>query len=196
MSKEALKELTRDTWEDTLAWAKLQTLLGVHKKMVRKLQRDLETLVKDIKPSSSLKLGIYKDMLDEFEELERQFSEDLPKRGQSTSDMIFNLMSVANAEAAEAYSISIGRIQWVSFIFLPLITISGFFGMNVDILANNPPFAWYFVIAVPFLILVLVITLTFQHIVSFACMTKEYLGEVWDRLRSRRTTDDTRKESV
>lgn len=35
--------------------------------------------------------------------------------------------------------------------------------MNIDILANNPSFKWYFVVAVPFLVLVLLITLALQH---------------------------------
>ncbi|KAK6332784.1 hypothetical protein TWF696_002807 [Orbilia brochopaga] len=190
MSKDALKDLARDTWEDTMAWAKLQILPGVHKKMVRKTQRDLEALAKHV--GLSLEMDVYKDILDELEELERQFSDDLTKRGQSTSDMIFNLMSVANAEATEAYSISIGRIQWISFIFLPLIAISGLFGMNVDILADNPSFGWYFVIAIPFLILVLVITFAFQYklnirrgIASFAFGTREFFRNVWGKLQGK-----------
>jgi hypothetical protein len=35
--------------------------------------------------------------------------------------------------------------------------------MNVDILADNPSFTWYFVIAAPSLILVLGVTLTLQY---------------------------------
>lgn len=35
--------------------------------------------------------------------------------------------------------------------------------MNIDILADNPSFAWYFVVAVPFLVFVLVVTGALQH---------------------------------
>jgi hypothetical protein len=36
-------------------------------------------------------------------------------------------------------------------------TQQGMFGMNVDILANNPPIKWYFIIAIPFTALVLIL---------------------------------------
>jgi hypothetical protein len=43
--------------------------------------------------------------------------------------------------------------------FLPLLICQkqGMFGMNVDILANNPSIKWYFIIAIPFTALVLII---------------------------------------
>lgn len=35
-----------------------------------------------------------------------------------------------------------------TFIFLPLIFLLGFFGMNVDLFADEPSIKWYFVAAV------------------------------------------------
>jgi hypothetical protein len=91
MSIDALKDLARDTWKDIRVWATLQTLLGVHQKMIRRAQRDLETLAKLFSPglgSHGLDSQVYTDILDELEEVERQFSDDLTRQGQSTCDMV------------------------------------------------------------------------------------------------------------
>src|SRR5436305_4086366 len=45
---------------------------------------------------------------------------------------------------------SMWRLSWITFIFLPLTFIVGFFGMNVDTFAKNPSIKWYFIAAVPF----------------------------------------------
>ena len=44
------------------------------------------------------------------------------------------------------------RLSWITFIFLPLTFLVGFFGMNVDIFSNYPSIKWYFVAAVPFML--------------------------------------------
>ncbi|KAK0749662.1 hypothetical protein B0T18DRAFT_427746 [Schizothecium vesticola] len=160
-SVDSLEKLARDTWEDTVAWATLRTLLGVHKKLIYGTQHDLEKLAASI--GLTLDTTEYKKLVKELDEIELQFSDDLTRHGQSTSDIIFNLMNVANAKAAESFNNGLGRIQWVSFVFFPLILVSGLFGMNIDLLADNPSFVWYFAIAIPFMALVLVPMLVAQH---------------------------------
>lgn len=87
MSTDALKILVRDTWNDTLAWTTLQTLLGVHREMVLKAQRDMTKMAKSV--GIDLDSQVYSDIVDELNELELRFSDDLPRRGQSTSDMVW-----------------------------------------------------------------------------------------------------------
>ena len=38
---------------------------------------------------------------------------------------------------------SMWRLSWITFIFLPLTFLVGFFGMNVDTFANDPSVKWY-----------------------------------------------------
>lgn len=86
MSTSALKKLARDTWTDTLTWATLQTLVGVHLKMITKAQRDLKSIAAVV--HVTLDDNVFDDILDDFKELERLFAEDLSKRAQSTSDVV------------------------------------------------------------------------------------------------------------
>jgi len=58
------------------------------------------------------------------------------------------------------------RLSWITFIFLPLTFIVGFFGMNVDIFANNPNIKWYFASAVPMMVLMLLIWYCIKHSIS------------------------------
>lgn len=50
---------------------------------------------------------------------------------------------------------SMWRLSWITFLFLPLTFLVGFFGMNVDTFTNNPSIKYYFITSVPFMLLVL-----------------------------------------
>ncbi|MCJ1279693.1 hypothetical protein MMC21_007517 [Puttea exsequens] len=92
---------------------------------------------------------------------------DFRSRGQSISDLVYNIINVRqaqaaqrSADAAQEESRSLGRISWITFVFFPLIAVAGIFGMNVDILVNTPPsLAWFFIISAPATVLVFIIAL-------------------------------------
>ena len=50
----------------------------------------------------------------------------------------FNLTSIAEAQKSTSTNVSMKRLSWITFIFLPLMFISSVFGMNVDVLKSNP----------------------------------------------------------
>ncbi|OMP85068.1 hypothetical protein BK809_0000820 [Diplodia seriata] len=61
---------------------------------------------------------------------------------------------------------SMWRLSWITFIFLPLTFISGFFGMNLDIFSkdeNNPELKWYFIVTVPLMVTVVLFWLFFKR---------------------------------
>src|SRR5437762_95797 len=41
--------------------------------------------------------------------------------------------------------LSMWRLSWITFIFLPLTFIVGFFGMNVDVFAKDPSIKWHLI---------------------------------------------------
>lgn len=122
LSIEQLEGLAQDTWEDSLSWFTIQKLLNAHQKTISKAQADLKALTELV----GLKDG--KDQLqrclEELQELETIVSQDFTKREQNISSLVYNIIGVQNAQAAQAYSESIGRITWISFIFFPLIAVS------------------------------------------------------------------------
>lgn len=89
MSTGALKGLAYEIWKDILAWSTLHTLAGVHKKTVRRMRQDLRKLATTVK--LKIDSDMYEDILDELNELERQFLDEMTRRGQSTSDLVWRV---------------------------------------------------------------------------------------------------------
>ena len=58
------------------------------------------------------------------------------------------------------------RLSWITFVFLPLTFLVGFFGMNVDTFMNDPSIKWYFVAAVPMMLSVLILWYVIKHILA------------------------------
>ena len=67
----------------------------------------------------------------------------------------FNLTSIAEAQKSTSTNVSMKRLSWITFIFLPLMFISSVFGMNVDVLKSNPHWWIYILFAAGTMILTL-----------------------------------------
>jgi hypothetical protein len=61
---------------------------------------------------------------------------------------------------------SMWRLSWITFIFLPLTFIVGFFGMNVDTFQNYPRIRYYFAAAVPLMVIVIVLWFIIKHMLA------------------------------
>ncbi|TXB96358.1 hypothetical protein FocTR4_00016756 [Fusarium oxysporum f. sp. cubense] len=55
----------------------------------------------------------------------------------------FAWASINEAHKSTSLAISMKRLSWITFIFLPAMFAASLFGMNVDILENNPDWRWY-----------------------------------------------------
>ncbi|KAF7506301.1 hypothetical protein GJ744_011874 [Endocarpon pusillum] len=71
----------------------------------------------------------------------------LTNLSQNIIQLEFNLTSISEAQKSTSTNRSLKRLTWVTFIFLPLLFIASLFGMNIDLLANNPAWWWYPVLA-------------------------------------------------
>ncbi|CAG7939810.1 unnamed protein product [Penicillium salamii] len=56
---------------------------------------------------------------------------------------IRELLQIELAWVSTNESASFKRLSWITFVFLPLMFVSSLFGMNVDLLQNNPDWKWY-----------------------------------------------------
>ena len=55
---------------------------------------------------------------------------------------MYKSVSIRDARDSLRLNESLWRLSWITFIFLPLTFVTGFFGMNVDKFAGNPSIEW------------------------------------------------------
>lgn len=62
---------------------------------------------------------------------------------------MYKSVSIRDSRQSLELNASLWRLSWITFIFLPLTFLVGFFGMNVGIFEHNPSVKYYFITAVP-----------------------------------------------
>ncbi|KAK6362687.1 hypothetical protein TWF730_000143 [Orbilia blumenaviensis] len=97
-----------------------------------------------------------------FFEAAHSESKDWDKELRDMMQMVFSLVSIDEAYRSREQAQSLKRLSWITFIFLPLLFAASLFGMNVDILEDNPSWTWYLVVCVPSLCVVWVVWLAYR----------------------------------
>ncbi|KAF4947140.1 hypothetical protein FSARC_14045 [Fusarium sarcochroum] len=64
-------------------------------------------------------------------------------QGSAANGQEFAWVSINEAHKSTSLATSMKRLSWITFIFLPAMFAASLFGMNVDILENNPDWRWY-----------------------------------------------------
>jgi hypothetical protein len=67
---------------------------------------------------------------------------------------MYKSVTIRDSRQSLQLNTSLWRLSWITFVFLPLTFLCGFFGMNVDLFTDDPSIKWYFVAAVPMLTVV------------------------------------------
>jgi hypothetical protein len=83
----------------------------------------------------------------EYERLVHNVNEDLIQPTNNLSDLMYKSVGIRDSRQSLQLSLSMWRLSWITFIFLPLSFITSVFGMNVDIFENFPSVGWYFLTA-------------------------------------------------
>jgi hypothetical protein len=97
-------------------------------------------------------------------------------------DLMYKSVSIRDARLSLELNASLWRLSWITFIFLPLTFLVGFFGMNVDTFVRDAPsLKWYFVAAVPLMIFIFMSWMTFKNLISDSRGLPKRLGQKKDR---------------
>ncbi|KAH6638134.1 hypothetical protein C7974DRAFT_390939 [Boeremia exigua] len=145
-------KLIRRLLEDANTWFKLRDIL----------QRQIKTL-----------RGFWDGNLQDFgsiavttEAFARDVSLQIDRFDSISASLVqidFNLTSIREVQMSTSLNRSMKRLSWITFVFLPLVFVSGLFGMNVDILESNPSWKWCLVFMAGTLSLTMMVWIVFKR---------------------------------
>lgn len=148
-----------ELWTNSSMWLKLERLISIHSAVVKETQSHLRDLAGE--------LVVEGDWLEtgtgDMERLSNMVQEELVKPTASLADLMYKSVEIRDSRHSLQLSTSMWRLSWITFIFLPLTFLVGFFGMNVDTFKQDPNIKWYFIAAVPMMALVLILWYAIKH---------------------------------
>lgn len=148
-----------DLWTNSSMWLKLERLISIHSAVVKQTQSHLRELTGE--------LDVEDDWLEtgtsDMERLSSMVQEELVKPTASLADLMYKSVEIRDSRHSLQLNMSMWRLSWITFIFLPLTFLVGFFGMNVDTFKQDPNIRWYFIVAVPMMALVLILWYAIKH---------------------------------
>lgn len=95
-----------------------------------------------------------------------QWERDIVQPTTALSDLMYKSVGIRDSRDSLQLGLSMWRLSWITFIFLPLTFTVGFFGMNVDIFADNPGIKWWFITSIPVLLVVMILWYGVKHTLS------------------------------
>ncbi|OKL63593.1 hypothetical protein UA08_02012 [Talaromyces atroroseus] len=137
-----------ELWVNSSAWLKVEKLVNVHISVMQEMKARLHELTDDVDSEDNW----LEDSPGDFERLTNMVTEDLTKPTESLISLLYQSVSIRDSRHSLELGLSMWRLSWITFVFLPLTFIVGFFGMNVDTFQNNPSIKWYFIAAIPFMV--------------------------------------------
>ncbi|KAI8938981.1 hypothetical protein NX059_004825 [Plenodomus lindquistii] len=153
-----------ELWKNSAQWLKCERLIYIHADISLETRTYLHELFgSDPRPDGSLWLG---NAPDDIDKLTGQWERDIVGPTTALSDLMYKSVGIRDSRHSLQLGLSMWRLSWITFIFLPLTFTVGFFGMNVDTFAENPDIKWWFVVSIPVLIVVLVLWYAVKHNLS------------------------------
>ncbi|KAI9815160.1 MAG: hypothetical protein M1832_005562 [Thelocarpon impressellum] len=166
-----------ELWTNSSQWLKVEKLLSIHADVIKELRGHLFELTDDEAPDNEW----LDESPDDFQRLGNLAQEDLVKPTANLADLMYKSVGIRDSRHSLQLGSSMWRLSWISFVFLPLTFMVGFFGMNVDTFADNPSIKWYFITAVPFMAAIIGMWFVLRHVLVLQRRTPYQRG-VYERL--------------
>ncbi|KAK4497841.1 hypothetical protein PRZ48_010495 [Zasmidium cellare] len=152
-----------ELWTNQAAWLKVDKIMWIHADLVREMQVNMRELADVDDEANGVEVDWMASTTSEYERLSHNVSEDLVQPTNNLSDLMYKSVGIRDSRQSLQLGLSMWRLSWITFIFLPLTFIVGLFGMNVDAFADNPSIGWYFLAAVVLMIFVLLLWYCVKH---------------------------------
>jgi hypothetical protein len=158
-----------ELWTNQAAWLKVDKVMYLHQDLVKEMQGHMRELseVDTEEEDNAIELDWLANTPAEYERLAHSVQEDLVQPTNNLSDLMYKSVGIRDSRQSLQLGLSMWRLSWITFIFLPLTFIVSFFGMNVDVFGNDgntlPSLGWYFLAAGILMIFVLILWYTVKH---------------------------------
>ena len=138
----ANESLAPSLWTNSDYWLSAERLVSIHVNVVRECQANL------LETSDRPDIQWLEAIPGNFQRLSNLVQEDLVKPTTGLTDLMYKSVGIRDARHSLELNLSLFRLSWITFMFLPLTFLCGFFSMQVDIFASTPSVKWYFIAAV------------------------------------------------
>ena len=138
-----------ELWTNQAAWVKVSKIMYIHQDLVKEVQSHMKELAdadEDDGPAAEVEWLASSPA--QYERLAHTVMEDLVQPTDNLSDLMYKSVGIRDSRQSLQLALSMWRLSWITFIFLPLTFIVGFFGMNVNTFSDDPDILWYFVSAI------------------------------------------------
>jgi Mg2+ and Co2+ transporter CorA len=149
-----------ELWTNSSLWLKVERLMSIHMEVVKEMRSYLRDVAHENPSEDDPWLS---GTTEELEKLEIQFRKGVVTPTASLSDLMYKSVGIRDARHSLQLGLSMWRLSWITFIFLPLTFVCGFFGMNVDTFEGNPSIKWWFITTVPLFVVVIAIWYGVKH---------------------------------
>ena len=157
-SQPADSSRVREVWSMSQRLHTMLKHINRHATLLEAVQEDFRAFAERIEEQDWLE-----PVLDEFKQLSDTVHVDYVQPLERMIDLMYKSVTIRDSRQSLELKASLWRLSWITFVFLPLTFLSGFFGMNVDIFRFYPSIKWYFVSAVPLLTVVVAFWFSFRR---------------------------------
>ena len=142
-----------ELWTNQAAWLKVDKVMFIHQDLVKEMQAHMHELSEvEVEDEEPVQVDWLASTIAEYERLGHGVQEDLVQPTANLSDLMYKSVGIRDSRQSLQLGLSMWRLSWITFIFLPLTFIVSFFGMNVSLFGGDgntfPSIGWYFVAAV------------------------------------------------
>ena len=136
-----------ELWTNQAAWLKVDKVMWIHQDLIREMQDHMRELADADDDDDWSDVEWMSSTPAEYGRLAHLVTEDLVQPTSNLSDLMYKSVEIRDSRQSLQLGLSMWRLSWITFIFLPLTFIVGFFGMNVNAFQNYPNIGWYFLAA-------------------------------------------------
>ncbi|KAF2640054.1 hypothetical protein P280DRAFT_452458 [Massarina eburnea CBS 473.64] len=152
-----------ELWINSSLWLKIERLMYLHSDICKEMRNHLRDLI-GVDPTEDQPW--LNQSAEELDKMVTQFQEGVIKPTSSLSDLMYKSVGIRDARHSLQLGLSMWRLSWITFIFLPLTFVCSFFGMNVDTFESNPSIQWFFIAAIPLLLVMMASWYIIKHAVA------------------------------